>query len=53
MNKAGVLQYLLSDHLHSSMVVLNQSGGKLDEIRYREASRSGAEWVVPYDRNRR
>jgi RHS repeat-associated protein len=34
MDKTGVLQYPLSDHLHSSMVVLNQSGGKLDEIRY-------------------
>jgi hypothetical protein len=47
MRKAGVVQYVLGDHLSSTTLVLDQNGAKVDEIRYREASRSVAEWITP------
>jgi hypothetical protein len=34
MRKAGVVQYVLGDHLRSTTLVLDQNGAKVDEIRY-------------------
>ncbi len=45
MNKGGVVYYLLSDHLNSTSLMLDTNGVKVGELRYREASRSEAEWT--------
>jgi hypothetical protein len=51
MRRDGVVQYVLADHLRSTTLVLDQNGAKVDEIRYREASQSAAEWITPTARN--
>jgi hypothetical protein len=47
LRRDGVVQYVLADHLGSTTLVLDQNGAKVDEMRYREASRSAAEWITP------
>jgi len=50
MNKGGVVYYLLGDHLGSTSLTLDTGGNKASELRYCEASRSGAEWTSPTGR---
>ena len=41
------MNYLLTDRLGSTALTVDSNGTKIAELRYREASRSAAEWTNP------